>query len=198
MTAWRQISRSGFTLIELLCVTAIIALMTSMLMPEIQTVRQKALCTACAANLRQIGVALNLYLADHDYTYPYIQPTQTTSGTDETIEIYANQPDILPRVQTLQQAFSPYGINDKALQCPADMLLGPNSCFKTLGTSYMWSPVVDGDMASSPTLARRGGLRPAKLSKLRQMSDFTSIHKFSPGDSGKQNILYGDGHVATQ
>jgi prepilin-type N-terminal cleavage/methylation domain-containing protein/prepilin-type processing-associated H-X9-DG protein len=185
---------SGFTLIELLCVIAIIALMSSLIMPEIQSVRQKALCTACASNLRQIGIAENLYLADHDYTYPYI-----VSSTSANIpNPYDNQPEIV--AQTFLQAFQAYGVTDKVLQCPADMMLGPNSSYTNVSgsTSYMWYPVVDGDPAGAPTVARRLGLRQANLSKTRQASDFTAVHKFTAGDAGSTNSLYLDGHVSTK
>ena len=189
--------KQGFTLIELLCVIAIIAILSSLLMPELQQVRNSAMATQCSANLRQFGVAVNLYLSEHNNTFPYIQPTQAVSGSDATV-VYANQPDILPQVQTILQAFSPYGATDKLLQCPTDLLNGGNSNYAQYGTSYMWSPIVDGDSASSPTLARAGGLRAAQLSRLRLFKDFTPVHRLNTQSAGKSNILYADGHVVTQ
>jgi prepilin-type N-terminal cleavage/methylation domain-containing protein/prepilin-type processing-associated H-X9-DG protein len=190
-------SGKAFTLIELLCVIAIIAILSSLLMPELEQVRNRAQSTQCAANLRQFGVSVNLYLTDHDNTFPYIQPTQAASGSDSTM-IYSNQPDIMPKVLTLFQAFSPYGVSDKSVQCPTDILRGAASNYSQYGTSYLWSPTVDGDLASSPTLARRGGLRVAKLSRLRLLTDFTPVHKISSQSAGTTNVLYADGHVVTQ
>jgi len=60
----------AFTLIELLVVIAIIAILAALLFPVFARVREKARTTACASNLRQIGVANALYAADADGVYP--------------------------------------------------------------------------------------------------------------------------------
>src|SRR5437016_4471637 len=56
----------GFTLIELLVVIAIIAVLAAILFPVFATAREKARQTMCASNMRQIGLALNMYREDFD------------------------------------------------------------------------------------------------------------------------------------
>jgi prepilin-type N-terminal cleavage/methylation domain-containing protein/prepilin-type processing-associated H-X9-DG protein len=62
--------RSGFTLIELLVVIAIIAILAAILFPVFANARERARQTSCANNLKQLGVAFQLYLEAWDEVYP--------------------------------------------------------------------------------------------------------------------------------
>ena len=63
MTATR---RRGFTLIELLVVIAIIGILAAMLFPVFARARESARKTQCLANVKNIAIAIQMYLTDYD------------------------------------------------------------------------------------------------------------------------------------
>jgi len=65
----RGTRRAGFTLIELLVVIAIIAILAAILFPVFAKAREKARQNSCINNQRQIGIAVQMYVQDHDETF---------------------------------------------------------------------------------------------------------------------------------
>ncbi len=60
----------GFTLIELLVVIAIIALLLAILLPAMGKIKETARAAVCKSNLKNIGLAVQMYLDDYDRKIP--------------------------------------------------------------------------------------------------------------------------------
>ena len=64
--------KNGFTLIELLVVIAIIGILASMLLPVLAKAKQKANDVKAMSNLKQVALAMQMYIGDNDETYPKV------------------------------------------------------------------------------------------------------------------------------
>lgn len=96
----------GFTLIELLVVIAIIAILASILFPVFARARESARSTTCQSNLKQIGVAIQMYAQDHDGILP--SDVQPFSGT------------AIDSPSRLRIQLAPYAKSQKLFTCPSD------------------------------------------------------------------------------
>src|SRR5438128_64309 len=63
-------AKRGFTIIELLVVIAIIAVLAGLVLPALARAKQKGIQTSCLSNLKQIGIAVQMYAHDNDDTLP--------------------------------------------------------------------------------------------------------------------------------
>jgi len=173
---------SGFTLVELLVTTAVIGAMTSMMVPTVQQASQKSKTAKCISNMRQIGVAVQQYVADpaNGQQFPPINSTAVNSNY--------MIPGATPSApQTPLAALSAYGVTASLLSCPTDK--APDSNYG----SYIWTPTLNGEEAQSAAIYKQGGVNSiSKLSTMVVCTDNGNPHM------GKLNILRADGHVETQ
>lgn len=154
----QKCSQSGFTLVELLVVIAIIGILASMLLPSLNRGKEKARMTQCLNNLRQMGIAVKLYVDDHRGTFPLyyaMEPdtkevkycAQTLGGQDPSPEHLPCYPSA--KARPLYDYMKP----SEVYRCPADagQLNGDFGCdqcltpplrpsnWVTLGCSYQYN-----------------------------------------------------------
>ena len=115
--------RVGFTLIELLVVIGIIALLLSILLPAVNRGRAQALSLKCKAQLRDIGIHLNIYAQQNRGVIYPIGEFNDATKTWETLGVegkWAALPDKGRSLRWPNYVFIPAVWNPVILRCPTD------------------------------------------------------------------------------
>ena len=118
--------QTGFTLIELLVVIAIIAILASMLLPALARAKSEAQATRCMANMKNWGMALNMYIGENNNFFPFFAANE--SATEGTIPfIFDNlYPYVAKGASTANSnEFNRTTTGDPLRMCPAGALTAP-------------------------------------------------------------------------
>jgi len=138
--------RKAFTLIELLVVIAIIAILAAILFPVFAQAKQAAKKSADLSNIKQIGIAMNIYLTDTDDMYPpayyYNAPNGPGSLDDSGINHWSGV--IMPYVKNLQIFVSP--LDPLRGQCPTNFI-GDNRGFGCPAGAVAGNPAIQDNQA---------------------------------------------------
>jgi len=164
---------TAFTLLELLVVIGIIALLAALLLPALTRAREAGRATACLSNLRQLGLAIQLYTQDYNNRLPIMR--DQPAGASAT-----NEPAGPDRV------LAPYLGNKKILRCPSDA----NNLFETTGSSYSWNSLLNNQPADRLTVLNL----PFQPHQMPLMFDKEAFHA-TRGEGKGINFLYADGHI---
>jgi prepilin-type N-terminal cleavage/methylation domain-containing protein/prepilin-type processing-associated H-X9-DG protein len=169
-------SRRAFTLIELIAVISIIAILVAIAFPVSSHVVQGAKAAGCVSNLRGLGVALNLYLGEHNQVMPnLLAGRSSTSGTSQNLPVIDN-------------TLNTYARDPRVFACPADNA----GLAASTGTSYFWNSAIDGQSTAHLHFILNSNSQSA--GEIPLLSDKQGFHPYA---SNKVNLLYADGH-ATQ
>jgi prepilin-type N-terminal cleavage/methylation domain-containing protein/prepilin-type processing-associated H-X9-DG protein len=165
----------AFTIIELLVVIAIIALLAAFLLPVLGRSKEAARSAACISNLRQIGIALQLYVDANNNRLPAMR--------DQLMDTNSPPTNALPGVEVVLK--NDLG-NTNVLRCPSDR----EQIFERTGSSYAWNSLLNDQVADNLTVL---GLNVSPHA-IPVFFDKQGFHA-ARGPARAINYLYADGHI---
>lgn len=116
---------TGFTLIELLVVIAIIAILAAILFPVFSRAREKSRQATCLSNQRQLSLSLNMYVQDHDESFPGAGEWQQVLSKDGKLSCPNTRGQL------------GYGMNGYLENCPLGMIANASRTIATVDSETL-------------------------------------------------------------
>lgn len=112
----------AFSLVELLVVVAVISVIASLLLPALARAKGSARKSACASNLRQLGLIWRIYLDDHESRFP--DRRDLKESLPGGYKPWDSWPMSDPRAGWVAIVLRPILLDPRVLACPA-VQVGP-------------------------------------------------------------------------